>query len=212
MKTLSLSILSLSLIGCLQSGGGSGASLLAAPADEPTPPSTPPSTPSTPSTPAAGSSFGLNYFSTKSLTSADGSISISGGILTDTYCGHVMQVIAQSEASGSVTLTVTMLPEINTTTQRYPNGLRAGTSYTPPAHQNCLLNVYPLVWYYPEYSITAVYFGVNEMQPAWTVDYTMTESGGNVVVTRGLTSFPFRRATGRPTITGSVQPMNYSLQ
>ena len=210
MKTLSLSILSLSLIGCLQSGGGSGASVSAAPADS-TPPAAPPSTP--PSTPAVpASNFGLSYFSTKSLTSADGSISLSGGLLTDTYCGHTMQVISQSEASGSVTLTVTMLPDINTTTQRYPNGLRAGTSYTPPAHQNCLLNVYPLVWYYPEYSITAVYFGVNEMQPAWTVDYTMTESGGNVVVTRSLTSFPFRRATGRPTITGSVQPMNYSLQ
>lgn len=213
MKFLFTSAVCLLLTACLSGGGGSTSALALAPEDSTPsqPPETPPSTP--PQTqPPASTGFGLNYFSSKSLTSAYGSISLSAGFLTDAYCGHTMQVISQSELSGVVTIEATMLSPINASTQLYPSTLRSGTSYTFPSHNGCLVDIASVVWYYPEHTNIQVITGQpTDLQPAWTVVYTMSESNGTILVNRSLTSFPFRRATGRVPITAQAQSMNYNL-
>lgn len=225
MKRLLISLIALQLTACLSGGsGGSPVATIALAPEEPSEPVVPPADPGpAPTQP----SFNLNYFSTKSLTSAYGSISISNGLLTDAYCGHVYPVISQSEANGVVTVAVDGWSGSHQA-QSGRAWLSASSSFTDPGHQGCQVNVLPLDYYLQGLIGTSrVYFSINGMlngQPAsfdmaYRVTYTFELVGSTVVVKRSLTTRPYRR--GQPnssgqsaTVEASVQAadMNYNLQ
>ena len=226
MKQLLLIPLTLSLTACLSSGGGDQAAAIAqSPETQPEPNPTPSNPNPAPDQP----SFGLSYFSSKSLTSAYGSISLSNGFLTDAYCGTTYQVISQSESNGSVTIVVSGLGSIQSN-GLYPNAIsnryRSGASYTYPNHNGCTIDVADVDWFYQENTSPArIYFALNSLDNRkvdmpWQIEYQMTESSGNVAVSRILKSFPYRRSTTansnfeyiRMIDTETIQSMNYSLQ
>ena len=226
MKTIVVPLMCLSLTACL-SGGGSGAATIAqspidsmVPDNEPAPSEPPESQPTSPS-------MTLDYFSSKSLTSAYGSLSISNGLLTDSYCGHTFPVVASSESNGVVTISVDGWSGLHQA-EAGRAFMSESSSFAEPNHQDCQVNVLPIEFYYfGTTGITKVYFAINGSENgqvasfdlAYRVTYEISMVNLTAVVKRSLKSREYRRSGLRSdgtyltlNATRAMSEMNYNLQ